>query len=90
LRLLSSSIADCMAGGHWIGGMSQLITSWVRGDNGLIGLAVPGRPIRSLVAETGAPMTSATGRDQSPDAHGIAHETRRATRDGWVQDETTR
>jgi hypothetical protein len=31
----------------------------------VIGLAVPGRPIRSLVAETAAPKASATGRDRS-------------------------
>ena len=27
-RLFSSSIVDNVAGGHWIGGMRQLITSW--------------------------------------------------------------
>jgi hypothetical protein len=35
-----------------------------------IGLAVPGRPIRSLPRRTGAPKASATGRDRSPSVHG--------------------
>jgi hypothetical protein len=41
---------------------------------------VPGRLTRSLVTErTGAPETSATRRDRNPDAHEIAHGTRRDT-----------
>jgi hypothetical protein len=51
-----------------------------------IGLAVPGRQIGPWPRRTGAPEASATGRDRNPDAHEIAHGTRRNTRDERVQD----
>ena len=44
-----------------------------------IGLAVPGRPIGPWSRRTGAPEASATGRARTPDAHEIAHRTRRDT-----------
>jgi hypothetical protein len=40
-----------------------------------IGLAVPGRPIRSLVAEAGAPEASTTRRERNPACSRLAHET---------------
>jgi hypothetical protein len=45
----------------------------------VIGLAVPGRPIGPWSRRTGAPEASATRRDRTPDAHEIAHGTRRNT-----------
>jgi hypothetical protein len=51
----------------------------MQGVKAWIGLAVPGRPIDPWSRRTGAPQASATRRDRNPDAHAIAHGTRRDT-----------